>query len=571
MIGVLLLSAVVVWHDLGRRDVLGRDEPITIVKLDQPNLQRALDATHFRLSGEPSNTQPLYFLLQYLFWPLVQRNTFVFRFLSSVFALLTVAVTYKLGEGLLELDGPRSCRAGTASAAVPVLGALFTALLPLHIQYAQIARPYTLVALLSLTSAYFLIRAMTTHRAAHWAGFILSATLAFYNHYNALFVLVTEGLFAGVVCLTWLVPVFRRRQSTRPLAGPLLSFLTIGVLCLPGMIRLVGLPWVGLSGSRETGGEIIVQLTLPFFRGFFTGIGLATAWHQALVLGLMILGLLAMGTARRWKALLLAVLWLSVPFVILSVMKSPRPFEERYLIFIPPVALLLVGQGVLAAGQLLSALGTPQHLAKRQWAITSILAACLVLLLGISLHTYYIANHEDRLEEVLAIVESHAQPGDAVLVSPRMLVRPLAAKGAQVYYLTEHPSASTLDRLAEGHPRIWILYTSFLPPVELQEPLDHWVQARGDAFVRMPIKAPSALAYANLALTDTEARLKDRVEVLEALVQSPAGPYGTWVRYNILADAYEALGELYTGRGDAALATDYRKKAEEARAAVPPP
>ena len=71
MVGLLLLSAAVVWHELGTREVLGRDEPLTIINVDQPDLSGVLSAISVRFTGQPSNTQPLYFVLQYLSWPLL--------------------------------------------------------------------------------------------------------------------------------------------------------------------------------------------------------------------------------------------------------------------------------------------------------------------------------------------------------------------------------------------------------------------------------------------------------------------------------------------------------------------
>ena len=196
MVGLLLLSAALVWHHLGTREVLGRDENATITKLDQPNLQAVLAATYMKVTGQPGNMQPLYFLLQYPLWPLIGRNAFVFRFLPSAIGLLVVALTYKLGEALWSRE------AG-------LVGALLTALLPLQVRYAQIARPYSLLAALSLASAYFLVQGIRTNRPRHWAGFAITATLNFYNHFNSLFVLVAEGLAAGIWWLAMLMKVLK--------------------------------------------------------------------------------------------------------------------------------------------------------------------------------------------------------------------------------------------------------------------------------------------------------------------------------------------------------------------------
>lgn len=559
IIGLLLLSSALVWHDLGTREVLGRDENATITKLDQPNFKAVLDATYMKVTGQPGNMQPLYFFLQYLFWPLVGRSEFMFRFVASMFGLLVVTLTYKLGEALLSRE------AG-------LVGALLTALLPLHVRYAQIARPYTLVALLSLASAYFLLRGLAASRPIHWTGFALTAALNFYTHFNSLFVLAAEGLFAGIVWLAMLVAVRRKRQPPKRLMGPVLSFLAVGLFCVPGMIRLIGLPWMGLDNGGEPNAGVTVELSVPFFRHCMYESGLTTAWLQNLIVGLVGLGLAATLYRRHWRTALLAVLWLMLPFVTLSVMKSPRPFVERYVIFVPPVALLLVGQGVVAVGQMVGSLTRPWS---REWGrrmTALILSIGIALLLVAPLRAYYAHNRaEDRLDLTLTVVERHARAGDVIVVSPRFFVRPLDADGADVLYLTEYLSTAELDNLAQRYRRMWLLYTSYLPAVELQEPLDQWVQAQTGEFVRVPIKALNALAYCDLRPTDAEAGLKDRIAVLEDLAQKSSGKYEAWQRYGLLADACESLADLYDNRGESTLAIGYRNKAEETRAAFPRP
>jgi hypothetical protein len=562
MVGILLLSAALLWYDLGTRDVLGRDENATIIKLDQPDPMAVLRVTGLKFTGEPGNMQPLYFLLQHLFWPAVQRSAFVLRFLPSAFALLAIAVTYKLGETLYDRE------AGLA-------GALLTALLPLTIRYAQIARPYTLLALLALASAYFLIRALATNRLLHWLGFVVATTLCFYTHYNTLFILVAEGLFTAVVWLTVLSSVLKKRRPAGHLVGPVLAFLLVGMFCLPGLVRLLRLPWVGPEGSAGTEVAVALELTVPFFQTFLSKIGLADPWRQGLILGLMGLGLVAALYRRRWQAVLFSILWLAIPFLVLSVMKSPRPFEERYVIFVPPIALLLAGQGISAIGQVLASVARRWglRLSRRgQWAVMAALTLVLVLLFAAPLRAHYAGNQsEARLEYALQVIEHQAGPGDIVIISPRTFVRPLAVEDARVLYLTEHLSAAELDDLAQNSQRMWILYTTFLPTEVLQEPLDPWIQAHPDEFVLLPIKAPSAVAYGTLAAVDAEARLKDRILALEELVRGPAGKHGKWVRYGILADTYQALGDLYASQGEAALAAENWNKAEETRAQAPPP
>ena len=209
VVGLLLLSAALIWHDLGAREVLGRDENATITKLDQPDLTSVLHVVPMKVTGQPGNMQPLYFVLQHYFWPLVQHSAFMLRFLPAAFGLLAVAATYKLGQTLWGRE------AG-------LIGAFLAALLPLHLQYSQIARPYTLLALLSLVSAYFLVRAWTTDRPIYWAGFALAGALGFYTHYNALFVLASEALFTAILWLVALVTAWKKRRTPfgRTVGGP---------------------------------------------------------------------------------------------------------------------------------------------------------------------------------------------------------------------------------------------------------------------------------------------------------------------------------------------------------------
>ncbi len=556
MVGLLLLSAALVWHDLDTHEVLGRDENATITKLDQPNLQAVLEATYLKVTGQPGNMQPLYFLLQYPFWPLTARNAFVFRFLPSAIGVLVVALTYKLGEALWRRE------AG-------LVGAFFTALLPLQVRYAQIARPYSLLAALSLASAYFLVQGIRTGRTRHWSGFVTTATLNFYNHFNSLFVLAAEGMAASIWWLAMLPMVLKKREPPGRLLRMASAFLAVALLCAPGLLRLIRLPWVGLDGEGEPGAAVAVELTLPFFRAFLYKVGLTTPELQLLVVALMLVGVGAALYRREWFPLVLTLLWLALPFATLSLMRSPRPFVERYLIFVPPVALLLASRGLVFVGE---CAGTLARRPEARWVATATLTAGLALLFVAPLRTYYVQNRAvDRLDRTLEVVEQNAQTGDLILISPRFLVRPLSANSAEVRYLEEHPTPAELEDLATRSGRIWILYTSYLPAPGLQEPLDPWVQDRAGVLSRVPIKAITALALGELAPANAEVALHERITILAQLAAVSADQQEAWLRHEALAAAYESLAIEYETRGESRLAAEARAHAEEARAAAPRP
>jgi hypothetical protein len=366
-----------------------------------------------------------------------------------------------------------------------------------------------------------------------------------------------------------LMKVLKKREGARRLLGMAAAFLIVALLCTPGLVRLVGLPWVGLDGEGGPGSAVGVELTLPFLRAFLYKVGLTTSGLQLAIVALVLVGLGAALYRRQWFSLLLTLLWLALPFTVLSLVKSPRPFVERYLIFVPPVALLLAGRGLAFAGELASAL---RRRREARWLATAALTAGLALLFVAPLRTYYAQNRAvDRLDRTLEVVERNAGPGDLVLVSPRFLVRPLSLEGAEVHYLSEHPTPVELEDLAGRSGRIWILYTSYLPAPELQEPLDPWVQARPEVLSRVPIKAITALAFGDLAPGDAEADLQERIALLAQLAEVSADRQEAWLRHEALAAAYESLAGEFATRGESGLAAQARARADEARAAAPRP
>ncbi len=89
--------------------------------------------------------------------------------------------------------------------------------------------------------------------------------------------------------------------------------------------------------------------------------------------------------------------------------------------------------------------------------------------------------------------------------------------------------------------------------------------------MRLPIKTVNAVAFGTLDAEDAEAHLRAQVAVLEDLAANPVSAHEDWARLNALADAYQALGDLYRDGGQADMAAEFWGKAESARAAAPGP
>lgn len=91
------------------------------------------------------------------------------------------------------------------------------------------------------------------------------------------------------------------------------------------------------------------------------------------------------------------------------------------------------------------------------------------------------------------------------------------------------------------------------------------LQARG------AIKAITALAYHNQALTGREVMLQDRAAIPAELAEALADDQEVWLCYESLAETYDSLAVLYDYRGETALAAESCRQAEEACAAAPRP
>jgi len=126
---------------------------------------------------------PLYFLLLHGFVQLCGESDLVLRFPSAAFATLIVPLLYAMGCRL------RGSRAG-------LLAALFGALSPFYLWYAQEARMYTMLTALGLCALYALWRAVTEQRRSWGALFLLSAALAAATQYLYSLLLICLGILA---------------------------------------------------------------------------------------------------------------------------------------------------------------------------------------------------------------------------------------------------------------------------------------------------------------------------------------------------------------------------------------
>jgi len=241
--------------------------------------------------------------------------------------------------------------------------AWFIALAPFLILYSRFARPYGIVATLSLLSIYSLVRWDRTRLSRYLVGYGLSASLAAYFHVIAFPFVVTP-----IVFLLFRDIVLVRAGVAESMRNAFLATLSIGI---PTAVLLGAAAWQSYGGvtTKLAQGALTTRSALD---GYMVLIG-----SQELAVGVVAAGLGFLGIwsltidkqSRLFSALLLTCSAAQLVTVVLLqplAVEAPHVFA-RYLI---PVALPLII--FIAAGF--------EYAARRMPSILSIGVAAVMLI-----------------------------------------------------------------------------------------------------------------------------------------------------------------------------------------------
>lgn len=418
---------------------------------------------------------PGYYLLLHAWRGLVGESEFALRALSALCGVLTVALTWALGRRLL-------------GAPTALSAALLAALSPLGVYYAQEARMYALLGLLSVASTYLLLRIMSVRRGlliayrlspiadrslpiadrlslvAYWLG----AAAGLYTHYAFPFVLAVHNLlFVG----WWLA---RRRGQWRILlewAGTQFAVLLAFLPWLPTALRAVT-GWPSAGGGYE-----LLPVLLDILRTLTVGITLdpsRAGWALAIFGALLFVGL----WPRRADLPAVAALatWLLLPIALILALDLYKPAYLKFLLVALPPFHVLVAHGVgcityrivLIAYRLSHSAYRVSHIATR--LLPAYLQTCiLALLLLPSLHNLYFdpAYARQDYRQIARDLEAAYRPGDGILLNAANQWEVFTyyhRQGAPVYPLPRSRPpradavAAELTDIAAAHSRLFAVY-----------------------------------------------------------------------------------------------------------------
>ncbi|MDO8691203.1 MAG: glycosyltransferase family 39 protein, partial [Dehalococcoidia bacterium] len=440
VLGIILLTLLAFFLRAYRIDwqSLWVDENFTVI-LSAKDLASITQIT----SGDVH--PPLYYYLVHFWLQLTGQSEFSLRFLSLVFSLLFVPLVFKLGSQLVNRR-------------VGIIAAFLGAIGPFQVYYAQEARMYSLMVMLSLLSTYAMARVagfgtISTQSVdglwrvrSRWATVIVSSALLLYVHYFGALVLLFQS---SVILLA------RIRQRGLVIRWCLSQ---VAVLALFS-------PWIPVMMRTYVTNDEEWRRFIPFlpmFQDTMVSLSLGESTEQALYLALasgfflaLLIGIAALAWRKRSRPLLLFLgLYMFQPILITYAMSHSKPVfgASRYLIFVAPAFYVLVSIGLVS-------------LRDRWRPLFVALLSCLVLASGYSLGNNYFNDSfaKDDYRALARAIEASAKPEDGLVIM-NGVVFDYYYKGStpriylpQQYPLNQLQVIDSLNGFSRGKSRLWML------------------------------------------------------------------------------------------------------------------
>jgi len=406
LISIILAGAVLRLFHLGLQS-LWHDEAVSLAIADRLNLAEKL--TNQGHSSHP----PLYYLLLWRWIRLAGISDFTARIPSTLAGLLTIPLIYQAGRLLFDRR-------------VGIWSALFMAVLPFQIYYAQEVRMYTLLGMLTTVSLIFFVRAIRRNTWQMWGAYWFCSILGLYTHYFFAFIILVYHLY---LWLNWL----KYRHLWR------------AILIIDGILFLAFLPQIAIFidqsqnvlGSSYWLGKPnpLAFFTTIYF--FFVSYTVPPQWNfggMFVLLSLLATGLYELIRRPRGnqRSLGLLVMGAFLPLLAALAISQIKPiFLERTLIICTPFLILLLGRMV-----------SGNHFRSPVPYLTLILGLFVV----ISLYRLYFdsTTHKPPLRQTADQIASEFRLGDMAIHT---------SVGSFLPFLFYNPPADHYLLWGEPHPR----------------------------------------------------------------------------------------------------------------------
>ncbi|MEO5989057.1 MAG: glycosyltransferase family 39 protein [Candidatus Eisenbacteria bacterium] len=457
---VLALASMLRLFELGRRN-LWTDEGSTWTAASLP-LPQMLERCIVR-----DASPPLYYLVTAFFLRVGGGSEAALRFSSVLASLALVWLTYRLARLALPRPGAS-------------LAALFCALAPYQVMFAQEARTYTLVAAFSVWGTYLFALGILQARARVWPGYASAVALSLWTQSIALLALPTHALVAVMTragrrqfkpwALALLVAAaifapwaYLSRDLAQHMAH---SHFYIEEPTLMGLVKVLrGLLLSPMPIVSAPAGSVMPGLDFMFPR--------PVAWALLILPPITLLVATLRGAfdhdSRGGLTRIMWLAWITPVVAVLTVSFLGRPLLlPRYFVFATPYIAVLFALGAMSLME----------------AIRSFAVGLLVLVQLLGLARYHHDATKEPWREVAAHMEATSPPGRTAAfvvfdADPLRFYEHRYAPGVKSFEVS-HPTEpfgaeytesqlAYLDSMthqeAAGYEDVWVLVRSLKSPV----------------------------------------------------------------------------------------------------------
>ncbi len=360
------------------------DEGFSVFSASRDLLTITLDTT--TIDPHP----PLYYYLLHFYFQVAGRSELAIRFFSVCFGTALIPLAWVIAKRMFD------ARAGACAA-------LLVAVAPFPVQYAQEVRMYALAMFLVSLGLYAFAKLNARETRARWIMYAAAMLLALFTLYHTALIFLAMGLVV--------LPQFNARRAF------VVRWFAVSFGIVAAFIPWLAFRYVSaFTGIKDVAGDA-TPMDLPTFlaRGFAaisagttlpTGLALQIAGGiAALIVSALIVGLVSRA-ANSEDALL--VLLVVVPILGYYPLYLLMPLYRGRLFALACIPLMLLLARMLALS------------ARRARWLAFAGAAILLGVLGYSTQNYFFVynRYSAVVEDYLPLireVETHAQPGDAVL------------------------------------------------------------------------------------------------------------------------------------------------------------
>lgn len=151
------------------------------------NLWQSAKDTVINLASEDNRHTPLYYVLTTIWVKLFGHSVTITRCLSALLGVLVLPCLYWL------------CQEVFGMPVVSSIAVAIAAVSPVHVLYAQEARPYSLLTVTILLSSAALLQALRVRTKVSWVVYAVSLVLGIYTHILFSLVAIGHGIYVLVI------------------------------------------------------------------------------------------------------------------------------------------------------------------------------------------------------------------------------------------------------------------------------------------------------------------------------------------------------------------------------------